>query len=133
MKIDYNKQAEDFLTKTNTKFTVKFKYHGPYFDDNATRDVYTVTLTRNSKIYNFEFGQSITDSFPNKPKPPTAYDVFSTIVKNDPGTFEEFCSEYDYDTDSITAHKVYIAVMSQWKNLTRMFNETEMLDLQEIC
>ena len=63
MKTNYEKQAEDFLNKTNTKFEVRFLRSGKYFDhDEEDRDIYQVTLTRGTRKYSFEFEQSLNKS-----------------------------------------------------------------------
>jgi len=57
---DYNKQATDFLTKTNTTFKVEFLNYGKYFEsDTDKRDIYKITLQRGERVYKFNFGQSI--------------------------------------------------------------------------
>lgn len=63
---------------------------------------------------------------------PTAYDVLVCLTKYDPGTLEDFCSEYGYDTDSIKANKSYIAVIREYKQLERIFTPEQMEKLQEI-
>lgn len=59
---EYEEQAQEFLNRTGTAFTIAFARHAPYFDDKTPIDVYTVTLTRGNRKYTFEFGQSIADS-----------------------------------------------------------------------
>lgn len=63
---------------------------------------------------------------------PTAYDVLTCLQRYDPGTFEEFCSEFGYDEDSKTADKIYIAVIREYKQLERIFTPEQMKELQEI-
>ena len=63
---------------------------------------------------------------------PTCYDVLACLTKYDPGTFEEFCSEYGYDEDSRTAERIYIAVQSEYANLKRIFDPEQMEAMQEI-
>lgn len=64
--------------------------------------------------------------------PPTAYDVLTCLTKYDPGTFEEFCGEFGYDTDSRRAEKTYNAVFNEWLEITRLFNDKEIEALREI-
>lgn len=66
------------------------------------------------------------------PTEPTAYDVLSCLTKNDPGTFEDFCSEFGYDNDSISALRTYEGVRDEYLNVAGLFNETELESLQEI-
>jgi hypothetical protein len=127
---EYTKQADDFLKETGTTFKVKFYEYGKYFDDDKeSRNIYKVTLRRNKKSYTFKFGQSINNT--GKGIEPTAYDVFSCIQKYDVGSFEDFCSEFGYDTDSRKAEKTYKAVLKEFENVDRLFSDV-MEKLQEI-
>ena len=67
-----------------------------------------------------------TDAVPNE------YDVLACLEKYDVGTFEDFCSELGYDEDSRTAERIYIAVIKEYKDLTRIFTEEQMEELSEI-
>lgn len=59
-KSKYNEQAEQFLKDTDTKFNAKFIKHDVHFEgDKEERDIYKITLTRGSRVYEFDFGQSI--------------------------------------------------------------------------
>ncbi len=51
----------------------------------------------------------------------TAYDVLSCLTKNDVGTFEQFCWEFGYDTDSRRAERTYKACKKEYANVTRVF------------
>ena len=63
---------------------------------------------------------------------PNAHSVLTCLQKYDVGTFEDFCSEFGYDEDSRTAERVYIAVIKEYKDLTRIFTEEQMEELCEI-
>ncbi len=63
---------------------------------------------------------------------PTPYSVLASLTKYDPSTFEDFCSSYGYDTDSIKAEKVYKAVCDEWKNIQMLYNDEDIELLQEI-
>lgn len=65
-------------------------------------------------------------------KVPTAYDILSCLTKYDPDTFENFCSEFGYDTDSKKAEKTYNAVKDEYKNICTIFTDAEIEELQEI-
>lgn len=63
MKTDYEKQALDFLTKTGCKMTITFKETRKYFpDDKEACDVYDIEIKRGSRVWKFEFGNSIANS-----------------------------------------------------------------------
>ncbi len=66
------------------------------------------------------------------PKAPTAYSILACLTKSDPDTFENFCSEFCYDTDSRKAFKTYKAVKREWKNIERLFTPEQIEQLQEI-
>ena len=60
---EYEKQALDFLEKTNTIFKadfLKFDYH--FDDDKQKRNIFKITLTRNNEVFSFNFGSSVHDS-----------------------------------------------------------------------
>ena len=60
---EYLKQAEDFLSKTNSTLEIKFLETGKHFqNDKEERDIYEFTLTRGRRIYKGTFGNSFRDS-----------------------------------------------------------------------
>lgn len=63
---------------------------------------------------------------------PTAYDVLACMTKSDPGTFEDFCTDYGYNEDSRTAERVYIAVVREYKQLERLFTPAQLEEMQKI-
>lgn len=63
---------------------------------------------------------------------PSAYAVLTCLQKYDPGTFENFCSEFGYDTDSRKAVSTYKAVCKEWQNINKLFLDSEIEQLQEI-
>ena len=65
-------------------------------------------------------------------KEPSAYDVLASLTSYDTGTFEEFCSSYGYESDSIKAKKTYEAVVEEFKNVKMLFDDKEIEKLQEI-
>lgn len=68
----------------------------------------------------------------HRPEPPTAYDVLACLTKYDPGTFEDFCSDFGYDADSRTAKKTYKAVKKEWANVQTIWDDSEIEQLAEI-
>lgn len=63
---------------------------------------------------------------------PDPYSVLCCLPKYDVGTFEDFCGEFGYDTDSRTAEKIYKAVCTEYATLCTLFNEKEMEELRRI-
>lgn len=128
---DYQKQANDFLSKIGVKMTAKFIKHGKHFeDDQQYRDIYRLTLSRDQERLSVRFGQSIVGS--EAKEIPTAYDLLTCLTKSDPGTFEDFCNEYGYDNDSRKAEKIYRAVVQEWEKVNRFFTSEEIEELQDI-
>lgn len=61
--MDYEKQAADFMTATNTTMETRFLRTGLHFpDDKDQRDIYEITLNSKGRVYKFNFGQSINAS-----------------------------------------------------------------------
>jgi hypothetical protein len=63
---------------------------------------------------------------------PTSYDILACLTKSDPGTFENFCSDFGYDTDSRNAEKTYNAVKDEYLNICSLYNDSELSELMEI-
>lgn len=63
---------------------------------------------------------------------PTPYCVLSCLTKYDPGTFEDFCGEFGYDTDSRKAEKVYKAVYKEYQNVRILYSDAEIEQLAKI-
>ncbi len=128
---DFQKQANDFLAKTGVKFKAEFIMNGSYFDnDKTTRDIYRITLKRGNMRRSFKFGQSVVDS--DGKTPPTSYDVLACLEKYDVGSFEDFCGEFGYDTDSRTAERTYKAVLKEYKMVCDLWTSDEIEELSEI-
>lgn len=146
---EYDAQAETFLTKHGLTFRAAFKGDRcpPWDDDKHVHgDRYRVTIARGKgapdRVYHngepgprsvsFDFWNSLNDM--QKGNRPTAYDVLSCISGdvNCPDTFEGFCSEYGYDSDSRKGYELYQRVKRQSEKLGAFFAADEITDLQEI-
>src|SRR3990167_5452727 len=119
MKI-YHKVAEKFLSDNKAKCKIVYHscdYHFP--EDKQVRNIYYVHLSRNGKKYSFKFGDSIKNT--EKGFEPSSYDVLSCLTKHEVGTYENFCADFGYDTDSIRATRIYKAVCREFKGVERIF------------
>ena len=126
--MNYQQQANDFATATGTKLKINRSNYGYHFtNDKENRYIFNCTLTRKGKRYTFNFGQSIAAGSVE----PTMYDILACLTKHDPETFENFCSEYGYNEDSIKSLKTYIAVQREFKGVNRLFADV-LEQLQEI-
>lgn len=133
MKTNYETQAAELLKSFGVKFSANFIEYGKHFDDDKqSRDIFNITFRRDRKGFSLRFGQSINDSTGEGTNKPTEYDVLSCIQKYDVGSFEDFCSEFGYDTDSRKAEKTYKAVLKEYDKVSNFFTESEIEQLQEI-
>lgn len=125
----YEKEAQKFAKKNGIELTTigDPEYKKYFSNDKEERYVFKLKLTRKKKDYTFTFGQSINEGA-NKPG---IYDVLACLTKYDPETFENFCSEFAYDTDSREALKTYKAVTKEWQAVERLFGDI-LEELQEI-
>ena len=119
MKSNYDQQAEKFAKKYGVKlsFIGDPEYRKYFPEDKEYRYVFKCRLTRAGKSYTFTFGQSLADGS----KEPTLYDILACLTKYDPESFENFCSEYGYDSDSRTAERTYKAVCKEFAGVDRLF------------
>lgn len=135
MRSDYEAQAQAWATKWGVVMTCTFAGHRRYFaDDKDTRDTYSITLRRGNRSMTFDYGASLNGSracadsdgpywrerlqkhkgpLPFRRSAPSHYDVLTCIEKYEPGTFEQWCGELGYDTDSRKALDTYLAVQKQ--------------------
>ena len=127
---EYTERAEKFLTDNKTKMSVHFVKHDVYFtDEEDARDIFRITFVREGVRRSFLFGQSQNDSTGNGDNPPTAYDVLTCLEKYGFETFEDFCGEFGYDTDSRKALKTFKAVNREAQKVHDLWNDC----LEELC
>lgn len=150
---EHNKQAEDFLKKTNTTFKAEFiKYDLHFIDEKEKRDIYKITLTRGERKFSFEFGQSLFCSgkfinrednlkyyerrgvcYKNKDfEEPSPYDVLACLNCYEIEEFKDWCSEFGYNDDSIKSNKIYKKVVEEYNNVKMLWSDEEIKLLQEI-
>lgn len=71
------------------------------------------------------------DEYADKLKP-GAYDILACLDQLYSDSFEDFCAEFGYDTDSRTAESTYNAMLEQDRQLRRMYTLDELELLQEV-
>ena len=126
--MNYQQHANEFATKNGIKLKINSSKYGKHFpDDKNSRYIFNCTLSRNRKKYTFNFGQSIAAGN----EAPTMYDILTCLEKYENANFDDFCSNYGYNNDSIKALKTYKAVSKEYKNVFRLFGDI-MEELQEI-
>lgn len=150
---EYIKQATEFLQKTHAE--MKIEYVGlavnKEWKEKEKRCLYEITLISPRDSMVFDFWDSIRNTeirtmpfdaynvqankelaAKKKAAVPSVYDVLACLQKYDPGTFEDFCSDYGYDEDSRTAERIYFAVQKEYTQLARLFTPEQMEELAEI-
>lgn len=151
-KLHLNTKA--WLEQTDSKLRITFDRTGPYFDDDEQeRDVYLIELSRGVRAYRLYYGQSVACSArwrwesdwattkyefgPVRPaqgnyqpnidrRQPSAASVLLCVQTHSPSTFEDFCEEYGYDTDSRNAEKIWRACADQYLALSAMYSPDEL-------
>lgn len=90
-----------------------------------------VMLDKSTRL-TFDFWGSVNDA--DKGKDPTPYDVLACVSSDiyTPETFEEFCSEFGYDPDSIKAKQTWNRAHRFAQRLRAFFTSAETEQLQEI-
>lgn len=125
---EYIKKANDFAKKFGVKLKIVDREYGKHFyDDKEERYRFKCKLTRKGKSYTFWFGQSIAEGDVE----PNMYDVLTHLEKYKSRDFDDFCSDYGYDNDSIKALKIYKLVKKEYENVERLFGDC-MEELREI-
>ena len=134
----YEKQGADFLLKFGLKFSARFIDNScPPFCEGGKHIhgcKYQITILRERDKTNvrFPFWNSYNDAMEDKG--PTPYDVLACLSGeiNCPESFEGFCGELGYDTDSRKAEKTFKLVKKQCDKLHAFFTEEEIEELQLI-
>ena len=63
---------------------------------------------------------------------PTEYDILACLEKYSYDSFSDFCSEFGYSTDSISARETFLACGEEYAGLRRIFTEEQIEKLREI-
>jgi len=63
---------------------------------------------------------------------PNNYDILACLTKYDPGTFENFCSDFGYNTDSKKDERIYNSAVDEYMNLKALFTDEELELMNEI-
>ena len=114
----------------------------PEWEDGMLHDHFTVILERESfaengkrsvsKTMETRYHASAKDTEEGLRKNPPIYSILSCLQKYDVGTFENFCADFGYDTDSRRAEKTYKAVRQEYEDFSALFPEgipEEILDI----
>ena len=110
-----------------------YAYIGYDTDSNmAKMNTYTCKLTYNKKSMTFNSILSANIITLNENDVTVDNCLYSLLLDADCSncTFTDFCSEYGYDADSITANRIYHECIKTSKQLNRLFNADELNQLR---
>lgn len=153
---EYEQQAINFLDATGSTLKARYLRTAPHFSgDKEERDIWQIQLSKGTRTYIFEFGNSInaknkldileregikarkkliewrdtTESFPHYP---TTYNILACLDGYEPPeNIDDFASDYGYDKPS-EAIRTFEAVKNQYNNLVRLYSDAELEQLNEI-
>lgn len=132
------------LRHSVTITTPKGRYTFPFWGSRAQAELNDIPAAREKlakRKYKRRFGDLTWDEkkdiakeadYKRKERETNEYDVLACLTKYDPGTHEDFCHEFGYDTDSIKGLNTYLAVQKEWYNLNRIFTPEQLEELAEI-
>lgn len=134
-------------TKPHNKYqftitTPKGEYTSYFWDSLHNTEVSEMNLQsyaeRKYKIHwydvsAFEKGKAIRELDILKAKAkPTEYDILACVEKYSYDSFSDFCAEFGYSTDSISARETFLACGEEYAGLRRIFTEEQMEKMREI-
>jgi hypothetical protein len=158
---EYDIQASDFLKATQTKITKRYVGHTKRLGDTRTAEFEVTIEPTGRRPWTFQFNDSIVNSYevvdsrthcggfrrwrPFNSVPtrfhmekreshttPSDYSILACLSVCYADCLQDFCDEYGYDTDSVKARDMWLAVQDETAALRRMFTEEELEQLQEI-
>lgn len=99
---DYVMQANEFSERNGIEIKITFKERNsnPMWEENYLRNCYSVYIrnTNSGAVMRVTFWDSIYNTTHNIT--PTCYDILACLTKYDPGDYEDFCSEFGYETET---------------------------------
>ena len=127
-------QAEEFLRSNGLTLRCTLSdSKTPAWNDDHAGHHYRVTISRaRAGRLTFDFWDSVANA--DAGRSPTAYDVLAAISSDayTPDTFADFCSEYGYDSDSITAKQTFTRASRFAARLRAFFSADELEQLSAI-
>lgn len=115
-----------FLNANKVRFSADWADENPHLNGMpAGSSHYKCTIKSGSRQMTVFFSQG-----PAVCREPTAKSVLSCLAMDasgyeNAGSFEDWCAEYGYDTDSRRAEKTYRAIEKQSADLLRVFGDAQ--------
>lgn len=130
--MDYNEEMKKILKQNDIIVRKIFITQSfPKWDKENLHNQYKIILTRKNKQIQFDYWQSYYNTLYNKK--PTTYDVIACLEWYPIYDFDDFCCNFGYDNDSISAFEIYKECQKQQKELFEIIPEKEIREqIQEI-
>ena len=64
---------------------------------------------------------------------PSAYEILSCLQWHEPETFEKWCFNTGYNSDSRKAYATWEEVVAEHRRITDFFSQEEIIELSELC
>lgn len=127
----YNLDAKKFLRYCKTEMKIEFiiKRKNLLWNENEPRNCYKVTLSNDKGFFKIRFWDSIYNTENNIL--PDEYDILSSLQKYDPGSYQNFCSEYGYE-ESPTSKKIYLLCQQEYIHVEKIFSPKQIEMLRKI-
>lgn len=134
-------------TKPHNKYqftitTPKGKYTSYFWDSLYNTELSEMNIQRYAEkkykihwydVSAFEKGKAIRELDAIKAEAiPNEYDVLACLEKYSYDSFSDFCAEFGYSTDSISARETFLACGEEYAGLRRIFTEEQMEKMREI-
>ena len=128
--MDYLEEAKKFLEDANAQLQLTRVGSDIPKWDIVPHSHYKFTLTTPLGSMEGDFWDSLYND--GKAITPNEYDLLACLDPDIPDTFEDFCWEFGYDTDSIKALETFEACKKQAQDLKRIFTDSQLEALSEI-
>lgn len=134
--LKYSDEPEELKTLLK-KLNISIKFTGikEYFNDKEKRLTGQFKIKRDNKVILFDFGFSLHDTETFNSTYKDRQEFFNNLLynclcscKSDyyvPNDFEEFCSEFGYNSDSIKDKKLWEKCLKQSHKLQKIFSDNE--------
>ena len=153
---EYRKSVDDLLEALNVKFEASDMGHScpPFCNDKNKPNPksfprkthihgkhYQCIFSRDNKTFAVDFWESYAMAQSNalaltgrgRVQLPDAYTVLSCCQLNDPGSFDDWCGDFGYDTDSRKAYSTYNLCVKEYKNAISFFTQDEIEKILELA
>lgn len=120
----------------------KGKYSGKFYDSLHNTEISDMSLMDYCRKYHKRNPMGMTFYERNKLTKelaklkanaiPSEYDILACVEKYSYDSFSDFCAEFGFSTDSISARETFLACGEEYAGLRRIFTEEQMEKMRKI-